>query len=147
MLYSKQTGGFYIVGLHVNIPEDAIEVSDEERDQLTLAQITEGKEIGADENGRPIAVDATSPPRIPQQVTRRQGRLALLEAKVGESNMLFAVEALLEAIEDPVERASAMVEYEADTWERDNAFLQSMWAQLGGTEAELDDLFIAASQK
>lgn len=77
------------------------------------------------------------PPHVPQQVTRRQGRLALLE--VGK----------LVAVESAVESAgmAAQIEYEADTWERSNAFLQAMWAQLGGTESELDDLFILASEK
>ena len=41
----------------------------------------------------------------------------------------------------------AQIEYEADTWERGNAFLQAMWVQLGGTEQQLDDLFTLASTK
>lgn len=81
-------------------------------------------------------------PVIPQVVTRRQGRLALLE--VGK---LDDVEAAIAAIEDPAERRAAEIEYEADTWERSSAFLQAMWAQLGGTEAELDDLFVLAASK
>ena len=75
-------------------------------------------------------------------VTRRQGRLALLE--VGR---LADVENLIASIPDPVERRAAEIEYEADTWERENAFLQAMWAQLGGTESELDDLFALAATK
>lgn len=74
------------------------------------------------------------PPAVPRQVTRRQGRLALHQA-----GKLQSVEA---AIGGDIE---AQIEYEADTWERDNAFLQSMWAQLGGTESELDDLFTLAA--
>lgn len=81
-------------------------------------------------------------PIIPHSVTRRQGRLALLE--VGK---LDQVEAMIAAIEDPTERRAAEIEYEADTWERSNAFLQAMWAQLDGTESELDDLFILAAGK
>lgn len=76
------------------------------------------------------------PEPVPQSCTRRQGRLALLG--VGK---LDAVEAAIAAITDPTERMAAQIEYEADTWERDNAFLQAMWAQLGGTEQQLDDLF------
>lgn len=82
------------------------------------------------------------PTPIPHSVTRRQGRLALLE--VGK---LDDVEAAIGAIENPVERRAAEIEYEADTWERSNAFLQGMWAQLGGTETELDALFVLASEK
>src|SRR5690625_665490 len=58
------------------------------------------------------------PHHVPQQVTRRQGRLALLE--VGK---LDAVEAAVEAA-----GMAAQIEYEADTWERSNEFLQTMWA-------------------
>lgn len=39
------------------------------------------------------------------------------------------------------------IEYEADTWGRSNAFLQAMWADLGGTPEELDDLFVLAATK
>ena len=76
-------------------------------------------------------------PIVPAQVTRRQARLALLEADK------------LDEVEQVVEQAgrSAEIEYDADTWSRDNEFLQQLWSDLGGTEAELDDLFIAAAQK
>lgn len=72
----------------------------------------------------------------PAQCTRRQGRLALLQA-----GKLAMVESTISSIADTTERLSAQVEYEADTWEIVNPFLQSMWAQLGGTEAELNELF------
>lgn len=36
---------------------------------------------------------------------------------------------------------AAQIEYEADTWERANPLLQQMWAQLGGTPEQLDNLF------
>lgn len=93
----------------------------------------------------PIAPYSPPPPvpdPIPHSVTRRQGRLALLE--VGK---LDQVEAAIAAITAPAERRAAEIEYEADTWERSNAFLQAMWAQLGGTETELDALFVLASEK
>lgn len=83
-----------------------------------------------------------APSAVPSAVTRRQGRLALLE--VGK---LDDVEAAIEGIADPVQRRAAQIEYEAGTWERGNAFLQALWAQLGGTESELDDLFTLAASK
>lgn len=75
----------------------------------------------------------------PQRCTRRQGRLALLQA-----GYLTTVEQAVASIADPAQRLAAQIEYEADTWERDNAFLQGMWAQLGGTPEQLDDLFALA---
>lgn len=79
------------------------------------------------------------PAPVPAQCTRRQGRLALLQA-----DALDDVESAIAAIKDPAQRKAAQIEYEADTWERSNAFLQAMWSQLGGTESELDDLFRSA---
>lgn len=87
----------------------------------------------------PEEIDAARRAMVPQSCTRRQGRLALLQA-----GQLDAVETAIAAITDPVQRMSAQIEYEADTWERANAFLQAMWAQLGGTPDELDDLFMSA---
>lgn len=80
----------------------------------------------------PTTVESASP----QRCSRRQGRLALLQ-----SGLLTAVDQSLASVTDPAQRMAAQIEYEADTWERDNAFLQAMWAQLGGTPEQLDDLF------
>lgn len=94
-------------------------------------------------NGWVVLPERPTPPEpqpqpepVPTSCARRQGRLALLG--VGKLDL---VESAIAAIEDPTERMAAQIEYEADTWERDNAFLQAMWAQLGGTEQQLDDLF------
>jgi len=84
-------------------------------------------------------VPYTAPAVVPSSCTRRQGRLALLNA-----GKLDAVEAAIEAISDPTAKRQAQIEYEADTWERSNPFLQSMWATLGGTSEELDALFTLA---
>jgi len=92
--------------------------------------------------GNTIAPYVEPPAPTPQRVTRRQGRLALIDA-----GKLADVEAAIAAIADPIEQMKAQVEYEADTWERGNAFLQAMWAQLGGTEQQLDALFLTASTK
>lgn len=90
------------------------------------------------DGGVPEPADAL-PTTVPATCTRRQGRLALLQA-----GYLAAVEQSIAAIADPTQRMAAQIEYEADTWERDNAFLQGMWAQLGGTAEQLDDLFVLA---
>lgn len=76
---------------------------------------------------------------VPASCTRRQGRLALLNA-----GKLDAVETAIDAIADPTGKRQAQIEYDADTWERGNVFLQSMWATLGGTSEELDALFTLA---
>lgn len=79
---------------------------------------------------------------VPNYVTRRQGRLALIDV-----GLLEDVESLINNISDQSEKLKARVEYEADTWERNNAFLVTMWKNLGGTDDSLDDLFRVASEK
>lgn len=76
------------------------------------------------------------PDTVPHSCTRRQGQRALLV-----HGYLDDVEAAIAAIADPLERRDAQIEYEAHTWERGNPFVQAMWAQLGGTPEQLDDLF------
>ena len=76
---------------------------------------------------------------IPESVSRRQGRLALLQA-----GYLTQVEDTIDAITDSVQKKAAQIEYEADTWLADSQFLKDMWAQLGGTQTELEDLLIVA---
>lgn len=76
---------------------------------------------------------------IPKSCSRRQGRLALLAFGLDDD-----AEAAIAAITDPVQKREAQIEYEADTWERANPFLQRLWAQLGGTPQSLDEAFALA---
>lgn len=87
-------------------------------------------------DGQYFAPPPASPEPVPSSCSRGQGRLALLEA-----GYLDDVEAAIAAIPDGYERRKAQIEYEREQWERSNAFLQSMWAALGGTPEQLDDLF------
>jgi len=82
------------------------------------------------------------PTAVPPSVTRRQGRLALLE--VGK---LIEVEGMIAAIEDSVQQMKAKIEYDADTWERANPFLQATWALVSEPKPDLDALFILAGSK
>lgn len=76
-----------------------------------------------------------APVVVPQTITRRQGRVALMQA-----GKLDAAEAIVKA-----GGLAAQIEYEAATWERGNAYLQQIWALLGGSDKELDDLFMLAA--
>ena len=53
--YSKTTGGFYIDAIHDSVPEDSVEITEQEYQQLFEDQ-TVGKLIVPDSNGYPIAV-------------------------------------------------------------------------------------------
>lgn len=73
---------------------------------------------------------------VPPSCSRRQGELALIE--VGKIDQ---VDEAIASIPDAKDRRRAKAEYDADTWERGNAFLQNLWKSLGGTEETLDELF------
>mgnify|MGYP000939231133 CR=1 FL=1 len=79
---------------------------------------------------------AAPPAPVPASCTRRQGRLALLTL-----GLLDAAEAAIAGIADSTEQRAAQIEYEADTWDRGNAFVQQLWAILGGEPEGLDDAF------
>lgn len=53
--YAAHTGGFYVDGIHVEIPADAVEVAAEEHAALLEAQ-GQGLEIVPGPDGRPVAV-------------------------------------------------------------------------------------------
>ena len=78
---------------------------------------------------------------IPQSVTMRQARLALLGA-----GLLDSVNAAIAAITDPVQRKAAQIEWEyAQTVDRDSPFTQQLAAGLGLTSEQLDALFTQAA--
>ena len=59
--FSPSTGGFYVEGLHLDIPADAVDILPEEHQAVLLAaQATPGGLIGMEE-GRPVAVAAPPP--------------------------------------------------------------------------------------
>lgn len=85
--YSPATGGFYDPAIHGDgIPEDAVEVLDEEYSALFDAQAA-GKIIVADENGRPVAVDR--PPLTGNALILAQ--IANLEASITPRRMRESV--------------------------------------------------------
>ena len=78
---------------------------------------------------------------IPQSVTMRQARLALLGI-----GLLDDVYAAIAAIPDPVQRKAAEIEWEyAQTVDRNSPFTQQMAAGLSLTAEQLDALFTQAA--
>lgn len=80
------------------------------------------------------------PAIIPASISRRQARLSLLQA-----GKLAAVESAIAAIPDPVQQMAAQIEYENATWERSNAWVEQLGAQIGLSPADIDQLFITAA--
>lgn len=91
----------------------------------------------------------TPPPAVPTVVTPRQARLvlALAPATDGVSPTLLAqVEAVFESLPEP-QKTVAKVTWEYNTEvQRNNPLIAQMQAAIGFTAAQIDQLFIQASQ-
>jgi len=80
------------------------------------------------------------PPGIPQEVTMRQARLALLGA-----GLLSGVDAAIASLPSPTKEA-ASIEWEyAAVVQRSSGLVPAMATALGMTEAQIDALFVAAA--
>ena len=124
----------YGADTHKPVEVEPVQVDGVWRQQWSVVPLSE-EELAELQRQRDEAAAAL----IPKSCTRRQGQLALLTHGV-----LDDAEAAIAAITDPVQKREAQIEYEADTWERANPFLQQLWAQLGGTPQSLDEAFALA---
>ena len=89
-------------------------------------------------------ISFTSPPQptplVPQEVTMRQARLALLE-----NNLLVNVQPAINSLPEP-DKTKAQIEWEySNALQRNNPFVSTLGAALGLSSQDLDDLFIQAA--
>lgn len=106
---------------------------------------------GADENEAAVAGGLTAipatpapPAPVPNQVSPRQFRLAMLQVGVSPSDVTTAID----AIADPVVKAAAQVEWEyAVVFERDHALIASLAASMGLSSQDVDNIFRIAITK
>ena len=90
----------------------------------------------------PVEIEAAQKARVPQSVTRRQARQALLLA-----GLLDNVQPAIDSIADPVQRSMAQIEWDdSQQFERKRPLLIALAAALGLGEEALDNLFIQAAQ-
>lgn len=96
MYYSKSTGGFYDAAIHGdNIPADAVEITAERHAALMQAQAA-GKQIVANENAYPVAIDP--PPAPPLTRDDIEGlRLRAYADPLNGSDRYFSEAASMEA--------------------------------------------------
>lgn len=134
--------GRYLLSVHGdNIPADAVEVSEE----LFWQTINETDGIWKRD---PETGEITkhpfhpAPPYVPEQVTRAQGKAALIQAGLWQAVLDY-----VEGITDPTEKALADVALnDTQDWRRDSPFLNQAALAVGLSEEQLDDLFTAAAQ-
>jgi len=77
---------------------------------------------------------------VPRSVSRRQARLALLDA-----GLLASAEAAIVAMPSPLRERAKIDWDDAQTFDRDNPLLAQMAAALDLDDAALDALFVAAA--
>lgn len=105
---------------------------------LPFSVIGKGEIVPADTITWPAPPEAPVP--IPQSVTMRQARLALLNA-----GLLDDVETVLQSLPSP-QKEAAKIEWEySQEVNRHNGFVSILAPLLGMTDKQTDSLFIAAS--
>lgn len=123
-----------------NIPVDAVEFSDE----LFWQTINENDGVWKrDPKTGEIAKHPfpPAPPYVPEQVSRAQGKAALIQAGLWQAVLDY-----VDSITDPTEKALADVALNATThWNHNSPFLNAAAQALGLTSEQLDDLFIQAA--
>lgn len=78
--------------------------------------------------------------QVPESITRRQGRLALLNR-----GLLARVESAIDGLSDSMQKAAANIEYENSAWARSSQWIDRIGEAAGLTREEIDDLFIEAA--
>lgn len=82
------------------------------------------------------------PPQVPQSVTRRQARQALLIA-----GHLSSVQPAIDAIQDALQRGMVQIEWDdSQTFERQRPTLIALATAIGMDSEAIDNLFIQAAQ-
>ena len=89
-------------------------------------------------------VETAQPPAapVPAQVSRAQGKVVLIQMGLWQQVLDFVA-----AIPDSTQRALAEVAvHDTQNWQRSSPFLNQAADALGITQAQIDELFIAADQ-
>ena len=89
------------------------------------------------EGNTPDPVDPTPPPPTPQVISRFQGRAWLLR-----NDLLAEVETMMAQADE----FTKLVWTDAGEWHRDSPTMAAMAQGLGKTDAEIDQMFVEASE-
>lgn len=112
--------------------------TEQEREQWGAPELVEMTQEEIEEHLNP----PPPPPAVPEQVSRAQGKAALIQAGLWQQVLAY-----VDSIADPTEKALAEVALHDTThWRRDSPFLNQAAAGIGVTEQQIDALFIQAAE-
>ena len=134
MFYSKTTNGFYTREIHGdNLPDDSVEITQDYYEELLSGQC-KGQCIVANDQGHPVLQQPLFTQYVPNKVSMRQARLALLN------------QSLLDQVNSTIKSPEAQIEWEySTTVERDSKFVQEMILKLNMSKEQVDNLFVLAN--
>ena len=107
---------------------------------LQWVQASEGAQVGWLWDGAVMAPAPVPEPVLPQEVTMRQARLALLGA-----GLLDDVEAAINALSEPAKTAAGIEWEYSQAVQRHRGLVVQIGGALGLTEAQIDTLFMEAA--
>ena len=91
-------------------------------------------------DGESFSPPPPNPVQIPQEITMRQARLALLDI-----GLLANVQTAINTLPEP-DKTKAQIEWEySNALQRDNPFVTTLGTALGLSSDDIDNLFITAS--
>lgn len=129
--------------MRAHVVENGVVINTVEVNQIEAGMVAaQGNEgIGWLYDGQEFSSPPPPPlPAIPQEVTMRQARLALLE-----NNLLANVQPAINSLPEP-DKTKAQIEWEySNALQRSNPFVAVLGTALGLSSQDLDDLFIQAS--
>lgn len=137
-MYSATTRGFYRADIHVVIPDDAVEITDDYHAELIDCQ-NKGMEIAPNEDGYPIA-------RIPQPLPIEERRKYMTVSRA-QAKMNLAAIGLLETVIEkintlPVTHSLRILWEDSPVFHRLNLVLIDFCVkELGLTDEQIDQLF------
>lgn len=128
--------------MRAHVIENGVVINTVEVNQIEAGMVAaQGNEgIGWLYDGQEFSLPPPPAPLVPQEVTMRQARLALLE-----NGLLANVQTAINSLPEP-DRTKAQIEWDySNALQRSNAFVATLGSALGLSSQDLDDLFIQAS--
>lgn len=144
MLYSPSALGFFVPGIHAQIPEDALPVDREAYDALMDGQAN-GMQIVPGAGGMP----ALAAPPVQTEAEILAAERARMVCSRFQARAALHIAGLLPQVEAAVAAADPLVQIawaDATEFRRNSPTIAALASSLSLTDAQIDDLFRSAAQ-